>query len=139
MSRRFEIRMAEPRDSAALIKLIDQTPQDGQVRLNFERNPDFFYATHVTTTAPEIWVMIDIKNNVLLASFSIGTREVFVNGKARVTRYGNDLRIHKDYRGGRTLISLFKKYREVMQNEWMQTVILDDNKAYINSVGSGRL
>ena len=139
MSQRFEIRPAERKDSVALLKLIDQTPQQGQVHLNFERNPDFFHATLVTTTKPDVWVMIDHKNNTLLASFSIGSREVYVDGKKRVTRYGNDLRIHQDYRGGRTLIRLFKKYRELMQNEWMQTVILDDNKASINSVGSGRL
>lgn len=139
MSQRFEIRQAEPCDSAALLTLIDQTPQEGQVHLNFERNPDFFHATQVTTTRPDVWVMIDHKVNILLASFSIGSREVYVNGKKRVTRYGNDLRIHQDYRGGRTLIRLFKKYRELMQEEWMQTVILDDNKASINSVGSGRL
>jgi len=139
MSQRFEIRSAEPDDSAALLNLIDQTPQEGQVHLNFERKPDFFYATHVTTTDPDVWVMIDHKNDILLAAFSIGSREVYVNGEKRVTRYGNDLRIHQDYRGGRTLIRLFKKYRELMQDEWMQTVILDDNEASINSVGSGRL
>jgi len=137
MNQRFEIRPAEPSDSAALLSLIDQTPQEGQVHLNFERNPDFFYATQVATTAPEVWAMIDHENNTLLASFSIGKREVYVNGEKRFTRYGNDLRIHQDYRGGRTLIDLFKKIRELLQDEWMQGVILDDNKTSINSVSSG--
>ncbi|MFT7184641.1 MAG: hypothetical protein ACI84K_000007 [Pseudohongiellaceae bacterium] len=139
MSQRFEIRSAVPNDSAALLNLINQTPQEGQVHLNFERKPDFFHATQVSSTDPDVWVMIDHKNDTLLASFSIGSREVYVKGEKRVTRYGNDLRIHQDYRGGRTLIRLFKKYKELMQDEWMQTVILDDNKTSINSVGSGRL
>jgi len=139
MSPRFEIRPAEANDSSALISLIDQTPQEGQVHLNFERNPDFFHATGVTTTEPDVWVMIDHQNAILLASFSIGKREVYVDGRKRITRYGNDLRIHQDYRGGRTLIRLFKKYHQLMQDEWMQTVILDDNKTSINAIGSGRL
>jgi hypothetical protein len=138
MSQQLEIRPAEPRDSAGLLHLIDQTPQQGQVHLNFERNPDFFHATQVTTTEPDIWVMIDGETDTIIASFSIGKREVFVNGEKRMTRYGNDLRIHKDYRGGKTLPSLFKKYREVMQDEWMQVVILEENKASINSVANGR-
>lgn len=139
MSQQFEIRPAEANDSDALLDLINLTPQEGQVHLNFERQPNFFHATQVTTTEPDVWVMIDHKRNILLASFSIGKREVYVGGEKRMTRYGNDLRIHQDYRGGRTLLRLFKKYRELMQDEWMQTVILDDNKASINSVGSGRL
>ena len=110
MSQRFEIRPAQPNDSSGLLKLIDQTPQEGQVKLNFERNPDFFYATEVTTTEPDVWVMIDHNNAILMASFSIGKREVFVGGKKRMTRYGNDLRIHQEYRGGRTLIRISKKY-----------------------------
>jgi hypothetical protein len=139
MSQPYEIRLAEPHDSDALLSLINQTPQEGQVQLNFERLPNFFHGTQVTTTEPDVWVMLDHKRNILLASFSIGKREVYVGGKKRMTRYGNDLRIHQDYRGGRILLRLFKKYRELMQDEWMQTVILDDNKASINSVGSGRL
>ncbi|MFT6030017.1 MAG: hypothetical protein ACI8O8_001760 [Oleiphilaceae bacterium] len=139
MSQRFEIRPAQATDSAALMALIDQTPQTGKVHLNFERSPDFFHATHVTTTEPDVWIMLDHHASRLAGSFSIGKREVYVAGQKRLTRYGNDLRIHQDYQGGRTLLRLFKKYRELMQDEWMQTVILDENKASINTVGSGRL
>lgn len=139
MSQRYDIRQAEPCDSDLLLQLINETPQEGKVHLNFERNPDFFHATRVTTTDSDVWVMVDNKDKRLAASFSIGKREVFVNSERRLTRYGNDLRIHRDYQGGRTLFRLFKKYRELMQDEWMQTVILDDNKSSKESVGSGRL
>lgn len=139
MSLRFTIRLAQAEDSAALLKLINETPQEGSISLNFERQPDFFHATGVTTSDPEVWLMEDLHYGRLVASFSIGKRLVYVNGKKRLTRYGNDLRIHQDYKGGRTLFRLFKKYKELMQDEWMQTVILDENKASIDTVGSGRL
>ena len=138
MTPRFETRPAVPNDSAALLNLIDQTPQQGPVHLNFERNPDFFHATQVTTTELDVWVITDLEKDTLLASFSIGKREVYVDGKKRMTRYGNDLRIHQDYRGGKALAEVFRKYREVMQDEWMQSVILEENKASLNSVASGR-
>jgi hypothetical protein len=139
MSLRYNIRLAQPEDSSALLRLINETPQEGSISLNFERQPDFFHATGVTTSEPEVWLMEDLHNSKLVASFSIGKREVYVNGKKRLTRYGNDLRIHQDYKGGRTLFRLFKKYKELMQDEWMQTVILDENKASVDTVGSGRL
>ncbi|CCK74500.1 conserved hypothetical protein [Oleispira antarctica RB-8] len=139
MSQRYTIRLAQAEDSAALLQLINDTPQEGSISLNFERQPNFFHATGITTSDPEVWLMEDLKHSRLVASFSIGKRKVYVNGKQRLTRYGNDLRIHQDYKGGRTLFRLFKKYKELMQEEWMQTVILDENKASIDTVGSGRL
>lgn len=139
MSQRYSIRLAEPTDSPALLKLINDTPQQGRIQLNFERQPDFFHATHIVTHEAEVWLMEDKQKDRLAASFSIGKREVYVQGKKRLTRYGNDLRIHNEYKGGRTLFRLFKKYKELMQDEWMQTVILDENKASIDTVSSGRL
>ena len=139
MTQRFQIRRAVNEDSDALIALINDTPQEGSISLNFERSPNFFHATQATTTEPEVWLMEDTNEQRLAASFSIGKRYVYVNGEKTLTRYGNDLRIHQDYKGGRTLFRLFKKYRELMQDEWMQTVILEDNKASIDTVGSGRL
>ncbi len=139
MNSPYEIRQSRPEDSPALLNLINQTPQEGQVHLNFERQPNFFHATQVTTTQPDVWVMIDPKSNAVVASFSIGKREVYVGGKKRLTRYGSDLRIHQEYRGGRNLVRVFKKHRELMRDEWMQTVILADNNKSKNTVASGRL
>ncbi len=139
MSARFNIRRAEQSDSQALLTLINDTPQPGSVSLNFERSPNFFHSTETTTSEPEVWLMEDHHEQRLAASFSIGKRYVFVNGEKKLTRYGNDLRIHDAYKGGRTLFRLFKKYRELMQDDWMQTVILEENKASINTVGSGRI
>jgi len=139
MTKRYHIRRAESEDSEALITLINDTPQEGSISLNFERTPNFFHATHTTTSDPEVWLMEDTEEKRLAASFSIGKRLVYINGEKRWTRYGNDLRIHQDYKGGRTLFRLFKKYRDLMQDEWMQTVILEENKASIETVGSGRL
>ena len=139
MTQRFKIRRALDEDSDALIALINDTPQQGSISLNFERSPNFFHATKTTTSQPEVWLMEDTHAQRLAASFSIGKRYVYINGEKTLTRYGNDLRIHQDYKGGRTLFRLFKKYRELMQDEWMQTVILEENKASIDTVGSGRL
>jgi hypothetical protein len=139
MTGRFNIRRAEQEDSAALLTLINDTPQQGSISLNFERSPNFFHATETTTSEPEVWLMEDNNEQRLAASFSIGKRYVYINGEKKLTRYGNDLRIHQNYKGGRTLFRLFKKYRELIKDDWMQTVILEENKASIDTVGSGRL
>ncbi|MFT5881254.1 MAG: hypothetical protein ACI86X_002393 [Moritella sp.] len=138
MAAKFYTREAQPADSDALIKLIVQTPQQGAITINFERSPDFFMATKVVTQAPDVWVAIERNSDKIAAVFSIGQRDVYVNGKRQAVRYGNDLRIHPNFQSGRTLFNLLKCYREVMGSEWMQTVILSDNSTSLNTMGSGR-
>ena len=133
----YAIRKATPDDSPALLKLLAATAQQGSIRLTFERAPDYFHAAAVSTEKPEIWVM-DKAGEGIIGTFSIGQRRVFINGQPQQVRYGSDLRIHPDHQGGRTLFRLFGCYREQMQNDWMQTVILEENQASLSTVGSGR-
>lgn len=133
----YTIRPAQRSDSGDLLKLLSSTSQEGAIRLTFEREPDYFHAASVSTSKPEIWVM-DHAHAGIVGTFSIGSRQVFLNGKKTDVRYGSDLRIHPAFQRGRALYRMFNQYRESMQNDWMQTVILDDNKASINTVGSGR-
>ena len=139
MSSKFEVRRACHEDSTQLLALMAGTSQEGSIELNFERSPNYFYATEISTSDPDVWVMEDSASNELAAVFSIGKRWVYVNGVKELVRYGSDLRIHQDYQGGRTLYQLFKHYKDLMQSDWMQTVILEENDASINTVSSGRL
>lgn len=138
MAARYEIRPATYNDTTSLQELINNTPQPGNITINFERYPDFFHGSHVVNTQPDIWVMLDTQEKCLAGVFSIGSREVYVNGERKRVRYGNDLRIHPDYQGGRALFRLFKKYQDIMKDEWMQTVILSENENSLATVGSGR-
>lgn len=133
----FCIRPATAADSVGLLNLLAATDQQGSIRLTFERAPDYFHAAAVSTEEPDIWLMEKAGHGVI-ATFSIGRRRVFMNGQPTVIRYGSDLRIHPNFQGGRTLFRLFTAYREQMQNDWMQTVILEENRASLNTVGSGR-
>lgn len=133
----FRIRPATPDDSDGLLQLLSKTAQQGRIRLTFERQPNYFHAAAVSTEQPDIWVM-DKPDRGIIGTFSIGQRRVFINGQPRSVRYGSDLRIHPDFQGGRTLFRLTKHYRECMLNHWMQTVILEENKASMSTVGSGR-
>ncbi|GIC76965.1 hypothetical protein [Moritella sp. F3] len=138
MASRFYTRPAQANDSDELIALIAATPQQGAITINFERAPDFFMATKVVTQKPDVWVAIERESERVAAIFSIGHRDVYVNGVRQAIRYGNDLRIHPDFKSGRTLFNLLKCYRQAMDCDWMQTVILSDNNTSLNSIGSGR-
>ena len=138
MSQRYVIRPTVPEDSQALLDLLSDTPQEGSVQLNFERQPNYFYGTYISTSEPDLWVMEDTQEKMIAGAFSIGKRDVFINGIPQAVRYASDLRIHRSQQGGRALYRMFKHYKEQTQNEWMQTVILEENKASMDTVSSGR-
>ena len=124
---RFQIRKAIQSDSESLLKLMSSTHQEGKVRVNFERKPNFFYGSLVTAPNLDILVAEDRINKHIIGVYSIGSRNVFVNGQMRRVKYGCDLRIHRDYRRGSLLARLTKEVRKSLGENWAQAVILSEN------------
>lgn len=139
MSQRFVIRPTEESDAVGLQELLADTPQEGSILLNFERQPNYFWATDIGTSEPDLWVMEDTEDNRIAGAFSMGKRDVFINGVKTSMRFGSDLRIHRDYQGGRALLRLFKALTNILGDDIYQTVILEENQASLGTVGSGRL
>ncbi|WP_370298425.1 GNAT family N-acetyltransferase [Pontibacterium sp.] len=139
MSQRYVIRPTTEADASGLSELLSDTPQEGSIQLNFEREPNYFFATDVGTTTRDLWVMEDTENGKIAGAFSMGFRDVFENGQRKSLRYGSDLRIHKDYQGGRTLLRFFKAVAGIIDQDYYQTVILEENKASLDTVGGNRL
>lgn len=135
------IRPAEPADGDAILGLVERTPQPGAVTLNFERRPDFFIGAHVTCERPDVWVAerSNSRGDSVKAVVNVGWRRVFLDGVVRHLRYAHDLRIAPDAQGSTLLHRLFRQLRRGLEpGEWMQTVILDDNRTSVETVGSGR-
>lgn len=132
------IRPATFDDGPHILDLIRRTPQRGLVTLNFERDPDFYLGACVSCEDPEIWVAGE-DTGPLLAVFNVGRRTLYVNGEPRRLRYAHDLRVDLQARGGLLLHRMFRQLRRILaEGEWMQTVILEENRASIDTVGSGR-
>lgn len=139
----YAIRPAMPEDNASILDLIARTPQQGLLRLNFERDPDFHAGASVSCEDPDIWVAEHSaapgRPPRVVAVINIGSRAVYLNGAVCRLRYGHDLRIDPAHRGGMLLHRIFRRLRaELLPGEWMQTVILDGNDASLSTVGSGR-
>lgn len=135
----YIFRQASVSDNVEILKLISQTPQQGLVTLNFERNPDFFHGSNITARTSNIMLAEDSDNGEISALFSLGKREVFVNGEKQDVLYANDLRISETQRGGRLLLKVFKESRKMVgPDEFAQTVILNENMASLSTVASGR-
>ncbi len=139
MSQRFIVRSAIENDSDKLTSIFKDIPQEGRIQLIFEREPDYLVSSKTTSTEPEIWIVEDLSKDCFAGIFSMGKRLIYVDGEKKTIRYVSDLRINKDYQGGRTLLRIGKHYQKIIGEEWCQTVILDGNDKSLTTVGGGRL
>jgi hypothetical protein len=138
MTSRFATRPANEGDRADLLALVRDGAQDGAVKIAYEREPDYFPAMSIPTPAPQLWVLEDKVSGRVVGGFNLGQRAVYVNGARRLAWYGNELRIHSSVRGGMALHRLFRQLKLLLGDDWMETVIMGDNQASLDTVASGR-
>lgn len=130
--------LASAADSDDILQLFRSTPQHGRVLLNFEREPDYFQGGHVTCEKPEVHIARNGKGELLML-YAFGQRTVYINGQPQEVRYAHDLRIAEQARGGLLVVRMARYVQKRVQaDEIIQTVILNENKASLNSVASGR-
>jgi len=90
------VRPAGPADHAVLEDLFRATSMGSSIRLNIERDPDFFAGARVQADEPCVWAAFD-ESGRTVGMLSAGKRRVRVGGGERDMRYLCDLRIHRDW------------------------------------------
>ena len=135
----LSVRPAGPGDHAALEELFRATSMGSSIRLNFERDPDYFAGARVQAAEPCVWAAFD-KSGRAAGMLSAGRRRVRVGGGEREMRYLCDLRIHRDWQRSTLLSRGFRLLkREVFApGEWAQTLVLEDNLRAIELLSSRR-
>ncbi len=135
----FTVRPGLPGDNAALQALFAVSQPSSGMELAFERGPDYFQSARVMYQHPELMVVTHRDSpDGLAAAFNYGHKEVFVNGEARLARYGADMRIAPAYHGSRALFTINRAVEPVLRHDWYYTVILDDNGRSRNAFEHGR-
>jgi hypothetical protein len=132
------IRPAAPGDHAALEDLFRATSMGSNIRLNIERDPDYFAGARVQADQPCVWAAFE-ENGRAVGLLSAGKRRVWLGGE-RDMRYLCDLRIHRDWQRSTLLARGFRLLkREIFApGEWAQTLVLEDNLQAIQLLSSHR-
>ena len=133
------VRPAGAADHAALEDLFRATSMGSSIRLNIERDPDFFAGSLVQADEPCVWAAFD-ESGRAAGMLSAGKRRVRVGGAERDMRYLCDLRIHRDWQRSTLLARGFRLLkREIFApGEWAQTLVLEDNLQAIELLSSHR-
>jgi hypothetical protein len=125
------IRAAGPEDDPALRRLLRETAMDGEVRLAFAREPDFFLASRVEGDTVTV---VAREEERAVAVFSRSVRPCWVDGEPRRLAYLSALRIAPGFRQSRRLLQEgFRRVRDLEGSEpdgvpWSVTTIVSDNE-----------
>jgi hypothetical protein len=135
----LKVRPAGPGDHSALEGLFRATSMGSSIRLNIERDPDYFAGALVQAEEPCVWAAFD-ESGRAAGMLSAGKRRVWVGGGEQDMRYLCDLRIHRDWQRSTLLARGFRLLkREVFApSEWAQTLVLEDNLQAIELLSSHR-
>ena len=134
----FVARLATAADNAAILALMSQPQPSNGVQFAFERLPNYFDSASVTHQHPHTIVIEKQNDKRLVAMVNMGWREVFVDGHLQRIRYGADLRIDKQFQGGRVLMYINRAVRDCVQEDWYQSVILSANDKSRSALEGGR-
>ncbi|MCP5176634.1 MAG: hypothetical protein H6997_03655 [Moraxellaceae bacterium] len=134
----FDIRPATAADNHAILGLIGQPQPSNGVNFAFERLPDYFTSAQISHQQPHTLVVERRDNKEVVAMVNMGFREVFVDGQPKQIRYGSDLRIAPEYQGSRVLIYINRAVKDCVQNDWYQSVILEENDKSRSALEGGR-
>jgi hypothetical protein len=132
------IRRAGEEDHAALEELFRATAMGSNIRIAFERDPDYFAGARIQAEELDVWAAFEPGGRAV-GLFSAGTRRVWLGGERRM-RYLSDLRIHPDWQGSPLFVRGFKMLRrEVFEpGEWAQTLVLEGNSRVLELLTSRR-
>ena len=123
---------AKPEEEGALRRLLREIPLSGFLTVSYEREPNFFLATTIEGDAHDTLVARLEPSQRLVGLASRSVHRAFVNGKIARLGYLSQVRIVREYRGGKGLLRVgFAKLHEKHLSDPLSlyiTTIIASNK-----------
>lgn len=134
----YTIRPVSPDDDERIRRLLGAPQPSALLALGFERSPSYLQAAAVSHVQPEVLVAEHRPSADVVAVVNLGKRSVYLNGETRDVRFAGDLRVAMEHQGGRLLVYLSRRFREILgESGWYQTVILDENARSKSALAQG--
>jgi hypothetical protein len=141
MAGRFEFALATESDDGELRELLRHISMPGNITLAFLREPLFFLAEQVGSTASQVIVCRDRQQGQIVGMGSRSFRCVYIDGKPTNVGYLSMLRGIAQARGNIGLARGYKYLKELHADgavPYYFTTILDDNTEATRLLTSGR-
>jgi len=127
----YSFQLAEESDEAELRDILKNNPMNGDIRISFLRDPNFFYAAKIGNHFSQTIIIKDVRNNKIVG---LGTRSIisaYINGQICNVGYLNNLRLDSRYRNATLLTRGYQYLKTLHQDEKVPfyiTTIIEGNK-----------
>ena len=121
---------AKRADNADLLRLLEEMPMPGFIRIAYQRAPDFFDALGVEGRSSQVVVGRDANGDRVIGMGTRSIKPAYVNGEVDDIGYLSGLRLKPEYRRGIHLARGYKKLRELHadgQARLYLSTMLNDN------------
>lgn len=132
-------RLADERDEPELGRLLDETPMEGSVRLQFTRRPSYLRAAGIQ--GAQVQVIVAHVDGELAGVGTRALRDAWIDGERRTVGYLSDLRVAQRFRGTTHLARGYRFLRELHEDgraSLYTSVIVADNAPALSTLASGR-
>lgn len=127
---RFELRLANEKDSGGIQKVFDDAEFGGKIAVRFSRAPDPYQSLQNDGESIVLPVACDMQTGEIVGVGGCVLRTAFINGTAAATGYLTGMKLLRSYRGGMPFIrQAFELIHEQTRhlNPFYYTTILKSN------------
>jgi hypothetical protein len=138
---KFQYRIANEADEIQLRYIMQSNPMEGQIKMTFQREPNYFRAAGIGSKFNQTIVACDDATNDIVAMGSRSVKPVFINGKVENIGYLSSLRIKENYRRNSILARGYKFLKELHKDgktKYYLSTILQNNTTALNILTKGR-
>ncbi len=136
-----EIVTASPADEPGIRALLREADMDGDIRVAFTREPDYFAAQGIDGDPVDTIVARCKSSHEVVGLGSRAERRVYVNGSPARVGYLSGLRIHSAHRGTAVLINGYRKLKrlhDLGSVPFYLSTIVDGNETALRLLTSNR-
>jgi hypothetical protein len=121
--------LATEEDDEAIRRLLRENPMGGEIRLSFEREPDYFRSTQIAGADEQ--TILGFERGRLIGLGRCSVRDRYVNGRVRRVGYLSDLRLDSSAQGRFDLLRrgyrFFRELHRIHPADFYFTSVAADN------------
>jgi hypothetical protein len=137
----FVFEFATERHEPALRRLFAESEMEGDIRLSFRREPNYFWATGLFGPFCQVVVARDTATGAVIGVGTRAIRDGFINGKIDPIGYLADLRLDRRYRSGTLIVRAYRHLSALHQDDQVKlyfTLIAEGNRRALDTIATGR-
>jgi hypothetical protein len=138
---RYAFELATMEHDVSLRRLFAANDMEGDIRISFQREPNYFYASGLQGAFHQVIAARDTMTSEIIGVGTRAVRQGFLNGEIQNIGYLADMRLDPRYRGG-PLVARAYRYLEQLHRDGRAriyfTLIAEANRRALTTIATGR-